>query len=104
VLPPDVFQRGQASFYDNSAGRQTASGEVFDETKLTAAHRSLPFGTHVVVTNDRNGLSVEVRINDRGPFAGGRVIDLSLAAAKQLKMIDAGVVPVTIRVIKKPPK
>ncbi len=100
----DVYQRGQASYYDNSAGRQTASGDVFDETKLTAAHRTLPFGTMVLVTNDRNGLSVEVRINDRGPYASGRVIDLSLAAAKKLKMLDAGVVPVTIRVIRTPSK
>jgi rare lipoprotein A len=101
VVTGDVFQRGQASYYDNSAGRETASGEIFDETKLTAAHRSLPFGTVLLVTNDRNGLTVQVRVNDRGPFTGGRVLDLSLAAAKQLKMLDAGVVPVTIRVIKK---
>ena len=68
--------------------------------KLTAAHRTLPLGTRVRVTNTRNGRSVEVRINDRGPYGRGRIIDVSEAAARQLGMIDAGVVPVTIEVLR----
>ena len=91
-------QRGMASWYGES--QMTASGERFDRHSLTAAHRSLPFGTRVRVTNQRNGRTVIVRINDRGPFGGhGRIIDLSEAAARQLHMIDAGVVPVTLEVL-----
>ena len=79
---------------------RTAAGERFDRRKLTAAHRTLPLGTWVRVTNTRNGRSVEVRINDRGPFGGhGRIIDVSEAAARRLDMIDAGVVPVTVEVL-----
>jgi rare lipoprotein A len=90
--------RGYASWYGES--QMTASGERFDKHAMTAAHRSLPLGTHVRVTNTRNGRSVVVRINDRGPYGGrGRIIDLSEAAAKQLEMIDAGVVPVTLEVM-----
>jgi rare lipoprotein A len=83
-------------------GRTTASGEVFDVGKLTAAHRTLPFGTRVRVSNVRNGRSVNVRVNDRGPFVAGRVIDLSPAAARQLDMLDAGVVPVLLEVLGTP--
>ena len=94
-------QRGMATFYGREQhGGPTASGERFDMRKLTAAHRTLPFGTRVRVTNTRNGRSVEVRINDRGPYGGrGRIIDLSEAAARRLDMIDAGVVPVTVEVL-----
>jgi rare lipoprotein A len=93
-------QQGLATFYGDEQGTQTASGERFDKRKLTAAHRSLPFGTRVRVTNTRNGKSVEVRINDRGPFGNrSRIIDLTVAAARQLDMIKAGVVPVTIEVL-----
>ena len=77
----------------------TASGERFDRHALTAAHRSLRFGTRVRVTNQRNGRSVIVRINDRGPYSHSRIIDLSEAAARELHMIDAGVVPVTLQVL-----
>lgn len=70
---------------------------------LTAAHRFLPFGTHVKVTNKKNGQSVVVRINDRGPFIKGRVIDVSYAAARQLGMVSSGVVPVTLTIVKAPP-
>jgi rare lipoprotein A len=91
-------QRGLASWYGES--QMTASGERFDKHAMTAAHRSLPLGTHVRVTNQRNGRAVTVRINDRGPYAGGRIIDLSEAAARQLHMIEAGVVPVTVEVIR----
>jgi rare lipoprotein A len=94
-------ERGLATFYGKEQqGGPTASGERFDRRKLTAAHRTLPLGTWVRVTNTRNGRSVEVRINDRGPFGGhGRIIDVSEAAARRLDMIDAGVVPVTVEVL-----
>jgi rare lipoprotein A len=91
-----------ATFYGSEQhGGPTASGERFDKRKLTAAHRTLPFGTRVRVTNTRNGRSVEVRINDRGPYGNrGRIIDVSEAAARRLDMIDAGVVPVTVEVLR----
>lgn len=84
---------GKASFYgirDNFQGKKTASGEAFDTNKLTAAHKSLPFGTNVRVTNTKNNKSVVVRINDRGPYSGDRIIDLSAAAAKAIDMIGDG--------------
>ncbi len=81
-------EEGIASWYGPKFhGRRTASGEVFDMYQLTAAHRWLPFGTLVRVTNLENGLSVVVRINDRGPFVKGRIIDLSYAAAKRIRML-----------------
>ena len=89
--------RGYASWYGEA--QMTASGERFNPHALTAAHRSLPLGTRVRVTNTRNGRSVIVRINDRGPYSGSRIIDLSEAAARQLDMIDAGVAPVTLEVL-----
>jgi rare lipoprotein A len=102
IAEPPVVQRGMATFYGSEAhGGPTASGERFDMRKMTAAHRTLPFGTRVRVTNTRNGRSVEVRINDRGPYGGrGRIIDLSEAAARRLDMINAGVVPVTLEVLR----
>ena len=82
---------GVASWYGPGFhGRRTANGEVYDQYELTAAHRTLPLGTRVCVTNLDNGRSVEVRINDRGPFVGGRVIDLSYAAARVIGMIGPG--------------
>ncbi|MEL7729424.1 septal ring lytic transglycosylase RlpA family protein [Citromicrobium bathyomarinum] len=82
---------GEASFYGNElAGNRTASGEIFDPQKLTAAHRTLPLGSKVRVTNPRNGKTVVVRINDRGPFHGNRVIDLSTAAARSIGLIRSG--------------
>lgn len=95
------LQRGMATWYGGELhGGPTASGERFDKRKLTAAHRTLRFGTRVRVTNTRNGRSVEVRINDRGPFGGkNRIIDVSEAAARQLGMIEAGVVLVTVEVL-----
>jgi len=94
-------ERGLATFYgDEQHGGPTASGERFDKHKMTAAHRTLPMGTRVRVTNTRNGRSVEVRINDRGPYGNRqRIIDVSEAAARRLDMIDAGVVPVTVEVL-----
>ena len=94
---------GLASWYgDPYHGRRAASGEVFDKEKLTAAHRTLPFETWVEVTNLASGKSVQVRINDRGPFIDGRIIDLSEAAAKQIDMWRAGVAQVSLHVIGAP--
>ena len=91
---------GIAAWYGAQyAGRPTASGAIFDPGKLTAAHRTLPFGTRVRVTNRDNGRSVTVTINDRGPFTPGRVIDLSEAAARKIDMIRAGIAPVEIEVL-----
>jgi rare lipoprotein A len=88
---------GKASWYGpRFHGRKTASGEIFNQHELTAAHRSLPLGTKVKVTNLKNGRSVVVRINDRGPYAKGRVIDLSRAAAKRLGMLNSGVAQVRV--------
>lgn len=92
--------RGIASFYGAYfAGRKTASGERFNPSRMTAAHRTLPFGTRVRVTNMRNGRSVVVRINDRGPFIRGRVIDLSRGAAGVIGMIGRGIAPVRVEVL-----
>ncbi len=88
---------GIASFYWQD--QKTASGERFDKMAMTAAHKTLPFGTRVRVTNVNNGQSVVVRINDRGPFKGGRVIDLSYAAAGAISMRDKGLAPVKIQVV-----
>ena len=91
---------GSASYYGKRFhGRRTANGESFNMNSMTAAHKTLPFGTKVRVTNRRNGKSVVVRINDRGPWSDGRVIDLSRAAAEDLDMIDRGVVSVTLEVL-----
>ena len=95
---------GLASYYaDKFHGRSTASGERFDNGRLTAAHRTLPFGTKVRVTNLENGRSVTVRVNDRGPFVKGRIIDLSLAAARRIYMVRAGVVRVRVEPVSGPP-
>jgi rare lipoprotein A len=91
---------GVASYYaDEYNGRPTSSGEVYDMNDLTAAHRTLPFGTRLRVTNISNGKSVEVRVNDRGPFKGGRIIDLSLEAARRLDMIGPGTARVRIKIL-----
>nr|WP_281250697.1 septal ring lytic transglycosylase RlpA family protein [Hydrococcus rivularis] len=92
--------RGMASWYGPGFhGRQTANGERFNQNDLTAAHRSLPFGTKVRVTNMNNGRSVIVRINDRGPFVGGRAIDLSAAAARAIGLHRSGVGPVNLEIL-----
>lgn len=88
---------GKASYYGNQHhNKLTASGERFDQNALTAAHRTLPFGTQVRVINTRNGKSVVVRINDRGPFVRGRVIDLSKAAFERIASTRAGVIRVRL--------
>ena len=95
---PKISQKGKASYYAAKFnGRKTASGEKFRNSKLTAAHKTLPFGTKVKVTNVKNGQSVKVRINDRGPFVAGRIIDLSKKAARRIGIIDEGVGSVEIR-------
>jgi rare lipoprotein A len=94
-------QAGLASWYGPGLhGRRTASGTVHTGAALTAAHRSLPFGTRVRVTNLENGRAVVVVVDDRGPFVCGRVIDLSLAAARRLGMVRDGVVPVRLEVVR----
>ena len=94
---PKVSQTGKASYYaDKFDGRKTASGEIFRNQKLTAAHKTLPFGTKVKVTNLNNGKTVKVRVNDRGPFIPGRIIDLSKRAAKKIKLDEEGVAKVKI--------
>jgi rare lipoprotein A len=93
------IQSGMASYYGTESGSQTASGARFIPSAMTAAHRSLPFGTKVLVTNKSNGRSVVVTINDRGPFVGGRVIDLSTGAAGAIGMLGAGVARVSLEVL-----
>lgn len=91
------FGRGRASWYGPGfQGRRTASGERFDMNELTAAHRTLPFGTRVRVRNERNGREVVVRINDRGPWIRDRIIDVSKAAADALDFLQAGEAPVVL--------
>jgi rare lipoprotein A len=90
---------GVAAYYDRGYSRRTASGARYDPHRLTAAHRTLPFGTRVRVTDRKTGRSVEVVITDRGPFNKGRVIDLSLAAAQELRMISRGLARVTASVV-----
>jgi rare lipoprotein A len=90
-------ERGEASWYGPGFhGEQTASGATFDQSKLTAAHPELPFGTRVTVTNLENGKEVKVKINDRGPAAEGRIIDVSKEAARRLDMISDGSAEVRI--------
>ena len=95
------IQTGTASFYGGKwHGRKTANGEIFDTYKLTAAHKTLPFGTKVKVTNLNNGKSVVVRINNRGPYVKGRVIDLSQAAFSKIENMSRGVTKVKLEIIK----
>jgi rare lipoprotein A len=118
VIPPQTRQsqtpsvataarelEGLASYYGEPYhGRKTASGEVFDTYQhLTAAHRTLPFNTFVRVTNKANGRAVDVRINDRGPFVDGRVIDISVRAAREIDMMRSGVTPVILTILKRQP-
>ena len=99
--PEPVETQGLASWYGQEfAGRITANGEIFDPQLLTAAHRTLPFGTILEVTNPANGQQVQVRINDRGPFVGNRILDLSYGAARKIGMVDTGVGVVEMRVLK----
>lgn len=95
----ELIETGTASWYGPGfQGKKTANGEIFDTRKATAAHRTLPFGTIVIVKNISNGKKVEVRINDRGPFAKNRIIDLSKAAAEKIEMVQAGTATVKLYV------
>jgi len=97
-----ITENGKASFYGNEFnGKKTASGEIFNKNKLTAAHKTLPFGTVVTVKNLSNGETVKVTITDRGPFVKGRIIDLSEKAASAIGMIDQGVAQVQLKYRKK---
>jgi rare lipoprotein A len=105
VSPPvsvtfPAAERGLASWYGKEFdGLPTASGETFRPEKISAAHRTLPLGTVVDVTNEKNGTTLRVKINDRGPFIAGRILDLSKAAAQEIASVGDGVVPVTLRVV-----
>jgi rare lipoprotein A len=102
AVAPTRTQDGLASYYGASfAGRRTASGERFDPSGFTAAHRDLPFGTKIRVTNLDNGRTVIVRINDRGPYADGRIVDVSWAAARELGMLRSGVARVRVELLQK---
>ena len=92
--------QGKASYYSNRFhGRKTASGERYDRSRLTAAHPKYPFGTWLRVTSETNNKAVVVRVNDRGPMRGSRIVDLSYAAASELGMLRAGIVQVRVDVI-----
>lgn len=96
-----IHQRGIASWYGNEHnGRPTANGEIYDSRLATAAHLRLPFGSVVRVTNRKTGASVVVRINDRGPYVKGRIIDLSESAARDLGVLTEGLAPVSISLLK----
>jgi rare lipoprotein A len=102
--PRPYVGEGLASFYGPGLhGRPTASGEKFNQEAMTAAHRTLRFGTCLKVVNMENGRSVEVRVNDRGPFKEGRIIDVSLAAARKLDMVEKGLARVRLYHCKEPP-
>lgn len=100
---PGSVEEGLASWYGYPYhGRQAANGEIYDMEKLTAAHRTLPFGTWVRVENENNGKTVTVRITDRGPFVDGRIIDLSRAAAREIGLLGPGTAPVRLVVTSRP--
>lgn len=96
---------GKASYYGGRFhGRKTASGEIFNQHAMTCAHKTLPFGTILEVTNKSNGKKVKVKVTDRGPYSGSRIIDLSYGAAKELNMISSGVANVQADIIEMGPK
>lgn len=99
--PGAYIAYGDASYYSDAFhGKKTASGEIFNKWELTCAHRTLPFGTRLMVTNLINKKTVLVRVNDRGPFVKGRIVDLSYAAAQKIDMITAGVVKVKVEEVR----
>jgi rare lipoprotein A (peptidoglycan hydrolase) len=102
LTPTAWRQQGKASFYGGEFhGRRTANGEIYNQNSLTAAHRTLRMGTMVKVKNLRNGREVTVRINNRGPYIRSRIIDVSTQAARQLRMLGSGVIPVEIAVLER---
>ncbi|MEE2754572.1 MAG: septal ring lytic transglycosylase RlpA family protein [Candidatus Latescibacterota bacterium] len=103
VSTEGAYQVGPASYYAHKFhGRQTANGEIFDMYGMSAAHRELPLGSVIKVTHLGNGRSLELRINDRGPFIRGRILDLSLGAAQHLDMVEEGVAQIRIDIVKEP--
>jgi rare lipoprotein A len=103
AVPGEYVEEGVASWYGIPFnGHRTSNGEVYDMHQMTAAHRTLPFGAVVRVTNLSNGMQTQVRINDRGPFVANRVIDLSLAAAQAIEMIGTGTAPVRLEILAGP--
>ena len=93
-----IIETGNASYYaDKFEGKKTASGATFQQRKLTAAHKTLPFGTKIKVTNVTTGKTVKVKVNDRGPFVAGRIIDLSKRAAKKIGLVQKGILQVEIK-------
>lgn len=103
VSTEGAYQVGPASYYAHKFhGRQTANGEIFDMYGISAAHRELPLGTVIKVTHLKNGRSLELRVNDRGPFIPGRILDLSLGAAQHLDMVEDGVAKIRIDIVKEP--
>jgi rare lipoprotein A len=103
VAPAAGTERGKLAWYGSKfAGRKTASGQRYDPNALTMAHKTLPFGTRVKITNLANQRSVEVKVNDRGPTQGDRIGDVSLAAAKRLGMVRAGVIDAEVTVLAAP--
>ncbi len=103
VEPGSIIEKGIASWYTSDKSESlTANGEIFDPNKLSAAHKSLKFGTIIRVTNLDNGRSVDVRINDRGPYVEGRIIDLTPASARQLNMLTSGIANVELMLIFEP--
>ncbi len=99
--PGAYIAYGKASYYgDDFHGKKTASGEIFNKWEFTCAHRTLPFGTRLVVTNLANKKAVVVRVNDRGPFVKGRIVDLSYAAAQKIGMLGTGVVRVKVEEVR----
>ena len=100
-IKSEPYQIGNSSYYAHKFhGRLTANGEIYDMNGLSAAHRELPLGTMIRVTHLGNGKSVTLKVNDRGPFIEGRILDLSLGAARKLEMIEAGVAKVMIEIVK----
>jgi rare lipoprotein A len=103
---PNTYREGQtltgmSSYYGRDFhGRPTASGEIYNMYALTAAHKALPFGTVLLVKNTRNAKTVQVKVNDRGPFVKDRILDLSYAAADKIDMIQSGIAPVEITILK----
>ncbi|MCM1217967.1 MAG: septal ring lytic transglycosylase RlpA family protein [Lachnospiraceae bacterium] len=98
-LSQTKVEEGNATYYSKHCTSKTASGERVHLEKMTCAHKTLPFGTLLRVTNKKNGKSVVVKVNDRGPFVKGRIVDLSWGAAKEIDMLKSGVVPVIIEII-----
>jgi rare lipoprotein A len=97
----EILGEGEASYYGAElAGNRTASGEIFDPRQLTAAHRTLPMGTMLRITNRSNGKSVVVRVNDRGPFVKHRIVDISRAAAEEISMVRAGKAMVSLELLR----